>query len=379
MALRGRSGPALADRVVAAWERGDAVLPVPQRWGDEAVAEVLATARPHLLEADGEVTTLDDPAPAADDLAVVVTTSGSTGAPKCVELTHGALRSSALAGLDRIGGTADDRWLACIPLHHVAGLLILVRSRLLGTEPVIHAGFSVERVVAEDAATHVSLVPTMLTRLLDGGADVARFDRILLGGAAASPHLLERAAEAGARVVVTYGSTETSGGCVYDGRPLAGVDVRLGRQDRIEISGPVLMRGYRGRPDLTAQVLRDGWFLTEDVGRWRDDGRLEVLGRADDIIISGGHNVPAQAVAALLREHPGVADAAVTGRADDEWGEIAVAHVVPSDPSSPPGIDELRRFVGERTDPHHAPRELRIVDELPRTDLGKLRRDDLDR
>lgn len=379
MALRGRSGPALADRVIAAWERGDAVLPVPDRWADDAVAEVLSTARPHLLEAGGEVTPLDDPAPVTDDLAVVVTTSGSTGAPKLVELTHGALRSSALAGLDRIDASPDDRWLLCIPLHHVAGLLILVRSRLLGTDAVIHAGFSVEQVAAEHTATHVSLVPTMLTRLLDAGADVARFDRILLGGAAASPHLLERAADAGARVVVTYGSTETSGGCVYDGRPLTEVDVRLGLDDRIEISGPVLMRGYRARPDLTSQVLRDGWFLTEDIGRWSDDGRLEVLGRADDVIVSGGHNVPAQAIAALLREHPDIADAAVTGRPDAEWGEIAVAHVVPSDPSSPPGIDELRRFVGERTDPHHAPRELRIVDELPRTDLGKLRRDDLDR
>lgn len=379
MALRGRSGPALADRVLTAWERGDAVLPLPERWSDGAVAEVLTTARPHLIEVDGEVTVLDDPASAADDLAVVVTTSGSTGAPKCVELTHGALRSSALAGLDLIGATADDRWLVCLPLHHVAGLLILVRSRILGTDPVIHAGFSVEQVAAEDAATHVSLVPTMLTRLLDAGVDVARFDRILLGGAAASPHLLERAAKAGARIVVTYGSTETSGGCVYDGRPLTVVDVRLGRHDRIEISGPVLMRGYRGQPHLTSQVLRDGWFLTEDVGRWNDDGRLEVLGRTDDVIVSGGHNVPTQAVAALLREHPGVADAAVAGRADDEWGEIAVAYVVPSDPSSPPGLDELRRFVGERTDPHHAPRDLRIVADLPRTDLGKLRRDELGR
>lgn len=379
MALRGRSGPALADRVIAAWERGDAVLPVPDRWADDAVAEVLSTARPHLLEADGEVTPLDDPAPAADDLAAVVTTSGSTGAPKLVELTHGALRSSALAGLDRIDASSDDRWLLCIPLHHVAGLLILVRSRLLGTDPVIHAGFSVEQVAAEHTATHVSLVPTMLTRLLDAEADVARFDRILLGGAAASPHLLERAADAGARVVVTYGSTETSGGCVYDGRPLTEVDVRLGRQDRIEISGPVLMRGYRARPDLTSQVLRDGWFLTEDIGRWSDDGRLEVLGRTDDVIVSGGHNVPAQAIAALLREHPDIADAAVTGRPDAEWGEIAVAYVVPSDPSSPPGLDELRRFVGERTDPHHAPRDLRIVADLPRTDLGKLRRHELGR
>lgn len=371
------TGPDLADAITDLWGRGDAVLPLPERWGDERVTEVLAQTRPHLLVDGAGEEPLADPSPVEEGLAAVVTTSGSTGAPKCVELTHGALRSSALAGLDRIGATAGDRWLLCVPLHHVAGLLILVRSRVLGTDPVIHAGFDVGQVGDEGAASHVSLVPTMLTRLLDAGVEVSRFERILLGGAAPSPHLLERAADAGARVVVTYGSTETSGGCVYDGEPLAGVDLRLGPEGRIEISGPVLMRGYRGRPGLTSQALRDGWFLTEDIGRWGEDGRLEVLGRADDVIVSGGQNVPGPAVAALLREHPGVADAAVSRRVDDEWGEIVVAHVVPTHGSSPPGLDELRRFVAERSDPHHAPRDLRIVEELPRTDLGKLRRDDL--
>lgn len=371
------TGPDLADAITDLWERGDAVLPLPERWGEERVAEVLAQTRPHLLvDADGHHE-LEDPSPVADDLAVVVATSGATGAPKCVELTHGALRSSGLASLDRIDASADDRWLLCVPLHHVAGLLVLVRSRLLGTSPVIHPGFEVQRVAADDQATHVSLVPTMLTRLLDAAAEVSRFDRILLGGARASPHLLERAADAGAHVTVTYGATETSGGCVYDGTTLSGVQVRLGPEGRIEISGPVLMRGYRGRPGMTAQVLRDGWFLTEDLGRWDEDGRLEVLGRGDDVIVSGGENVPGAAVAALLREHPSVADAAVTGRDDDEWGQVVVAHVVPTDPSSPPGLEDLRRFVAEHTDPHHAPRDLRIVQELPRTDLGKLRRGDL--
>ncbi len=372
------TGSDLADAITDAWDRGDAVLPLPERWNDERVTEVLAQTRPHLLVDGTGEEPLADPSPVDDGLAAVVATSGSTGTPKCVELTHGALRSSSLASLDRIGATPDDRWLLCVPLHHVAGLLVLVRSRLLGTAPVIHAGFDVGHVGDDTAASHVSLVPTMLTRLLDAGVEVSRFQRILLGGAAPSPHLLERAADAGARVVVTYGSTETSGGCVYDGEPLTGVDVRLGPEGRIEISGPVLMRGYRGRPGRSSQVLRDGWFLTQDTGRWDEDGRLEVLGRTDDVIVSGGQNVPGPAVAALLREHPGVADAAVSGRADDEWGEIVVAHVVPTDPSSPPGLDELRRFVAEHSDPHHAPRDLRIVEELPRTDLGKLRQNALD-
>lgn len=371
------TGPQLAEAILERWARGDVVLPLPDRWSDELVGQVLAQTRPHVLVDGSTLRELDDPSPVDGDLAVVIPTSGSTGPPKCVELTHGALRSSALASLDRIGSAADDRWLLCLPLHHVAGILVLVRSQLLGTDPVVHAGFDLQRVADATGTTHVSLVPTMLTRLLDHGVDVSRFERVLLGGAAPSPHLLERAADAGARVTVTYGATETSGGCVYDGEPLTGVEVRLGPEQAIEVSGPVVTAGYRGRPALTAQMLRDGWFLTGDVGRWDEDGRLEVLGRVDDIIVSGGHNIPAQAVAAVLREHPGVTDAAVTGRADDEWGEVAVAHVVPTDPSSPPDIEELRRFVGERSDPHHAPRELRIVEDIPRTELGKLHRGDL--
>lgn len=364
-------GPRVVDALRAAWDGGDAVAPLPADAPGTVLRALVDELRPHRLVTPDGVHDLPGGRPVGDDVAVVVATSGSTGEPKGVELTRAALEASARAGAARLGATPDDRWLCCVPVAHVAGVAVIVRALIAGTEPVVHERFDAHAVARERDATLVSLVPTMLRRLLDAGADVARWRAILLGGAAAPRALLARAAAAGARVVRSYGATETCGGCVYDGVPLDGVAVALGADGVVSVRGPVVMRAYRNRPELTARALRAGWFVTNDVGRFDDGGRLEILGRADDVIVTGGEKVHPARVAALLEEHPGVRAAAVAARPDPEWGERVVAVVVPSGERAP-DLAELRAFVRARAARHDAPRELVTVDELPLLPSGKV-------
>jgi O-succinylbenzoic acid--CoA ligase len=289
-----------------------------------------------------------------------------------VVLSHAALEASARATMARLGVEPGDRWLSCLPWHHIAGLQVLLRARLFDLPLTVHERFDVARVAAEPDVTLVSLVPTQLVRLLDAGADLSRFRAILLGGAAAWPELLDRAREAGARVVTTYGMTETCGGCVYDGVPLDGVDVRVDDDGRVQLRGPMLMSGYRLRDDLTAEAIVGGWFQTSDLGSW-DGERLVVHGRADDVIVTGGENVVATQVASVVAAHPGVADVAVTGVPDGEWGERVVAVVVAAG-ATPPTLLELREWVAERASAAAAPRQLVVVPAIPRLASGKLDR-----
>jgi o-succinylbenzoate---CoA ligase len=310
--------------------------------------------------------------PVDDAVAVVVPTSGSTGVPKGVLLSAAALRASAAATADRLGG--PGQWLLALPASHIGGLQVLVRSLLAGTTPVELAG-PTSRASFEAAAgrmsgerRYVSLVPTQLQRLL-ASPSLHAFDAVLLGGAAAPAELLAAARAAGVRVVTTYGMTETSGGCVYDGVPLDGVEVAVGQgpgSGRIRIRGPVLAQAYRSGP------LRDedGWFCTADVGEWRD-GRLVVHGRADDLVVTGGEKVAPAAVEAELRHHPSVADVAVVGVPDAEWGQRVVAVVVLRGPLS---LQEARDVVAGPLPRPAAPRELRVVDALPLLASGKVDR-----
>ncbi|MFD0800255.1 class I adenylate-forming enzyme family protein, partial [Streptomonospora algeriensis] len=219
-------------------------------------------------------------------------------------------------------------------------------------------------------------VPTQLRRLVDAGADLSAFGTILVGGAAAQPELLETARAVGGRVVTTYGMSETCGGCVYDGEPLEGVGVRIADDGRILLGGPTLFAGYRLDPDATAARLvrdEDGapWLRTGDLGRFDADGRLAVRGRLDDVVNTGGHKVVPGEVAALLMRLDSVADAAVVGRPDPVWGERVAAVVVPADPAAPPGLEEVRAWVGAHLPRYAAPRELELRSRLPLLSSGK--------
>ena len=371
VALRLRAGPGWIAAAEEVWDAGGAILPLPVDGADSAVARALEVFRPaEIIDASGRAT-LPDAVPVTPGTAVVVATSGSTGTPKGAVLSHAALAASAQASLARLDATNEDRWLCCLPLDHVAGLLVILRSRLLGSEPVIHDGFSIGGVAQQRDVTMVSMVPTMLRRLLDAGVHLAHLRCVLLGGAAPGARLLEDARDAGVSVVTTYGMSETCGGCVYDGLPLEGVAVDLSDDGRIRIAGPVLFDGYRLRDDLTSAAVDGGWLQTNDLGRWTG-GRLEVLGRVDDIIVTGGRKVSADEVARLLERHPAVAEVVVGARDDREWGQRVVAFVVAG--SHQPSLDELRRFLSAHVAAYAAPRELVILDALPRLPNGKVDR-----
>jgi O-succinylbenzoic acid--CoA ligase len=305
--------------------------------------------------------------------AVVIATSGSTGEPKGVELSAAALLHSARASLDRIGARPGDAWLSCLPPSHIAGLQVFTRSLLAGTAPVVRDRLD-GAVAAAAGCQFVSVVPTQLRRIVDGPgarAALSGFRRILLGGAAVPPGLLDSARSAGGNVTTTYGMTETCGGCVYDHIPLDGVSVEVGAGGRIRIAGPVLFSGYRGRPDLTGQAMDGRWFVTSDVGERDPAGRLAVLGRADGMINTGGEKVAADEVAAALEASPGVREAAVVGQPDAEWGERVTAIVVPADPSVPPALADLRAQLRGRLPDFALPRALVLVAALPLLPSGK--------
>lgn len=325
----------------------------------------------------------DPPDAEADPGHVVVTTSGSTGEPKHVALPARALQASAEASHARLGG--PGLWLLALPAQHVAGLQVLVRAALAGTEPEVlelRGGFDtaafaaaarrlMHRVTRSNGARcYTSLVPAQFGRLLDSEPSaLTGFDAVLLGGAAAPPELLDRAREASVTVVTTYGMSETCGGCVYDGYPLDGVAARLADDGRIELTGTVLAAGYLNRPGDPA--FSGGWLSTSDLGRWDADGRLQVIGRADDVIVTGGVNVaPAQVEAALVTL-PGVSAACVVGLPDPAWGQRVVAAVVANNPSRPPEPEALLAGARRMLPGTHAPKQVVLLDALPLHGVGK--------
>lgn len=350
--------------------------------------DLLLPALAAALRGDGPAVapgTVPESGDVGDDVAVALRTSGSTGEPRTVLLSASALRASAAATHDRLAG--PGHWLLALPTDHVAGVQVLVRSVLAGTTPTATtspfraAGFvaAVDGMPA-DGPRYTSLVPTQLVRLLDDAAATAAlrsFDGVLLGGAAAAPDLLAHALAAGVAVVTTYGMTETCGGCVYDGRPLDGVSARLDGDGRILLAGPVLADGYLGRPDLDAEafVQVDGvrHLRTSDLGAWVDES-LVVLGRADDVLVSGGVKVPPARVEAVVASLPGVAEACVVGVPDPEWGQAVVAVVVARTGARPPTLPEVRAAVSEHLGATHAPRHLVVTDSLPVRGPGKIDR-----
>lgn len=316
-----------------------------------------------------------------DDIALVATTSGTTGAPKGALLTASALAASASATHDRLGGPGS--WLLALPPYHIAGVQVLVRSVLAGSAPVeldVSAGFDATQLPSAvsrlgSGRRYTSLVAAQLAKALTDPAAtnaLAGLDAVLIGGGPAPRPVLEAAAAAGIAVVRTYGMSETAGGCVYDGIPLNGVRVRLD-DGRIAIGGATLARGYRNPidPDPFAEP---GWFRTDDLGAIDDAGVLTVLGRADDAISTGGLTVLPQPVEAAVCGHPAVGDCAVFGLPDGTLGQRVVAAVVVRDGCEPPTLDDLRAHVSRTLDATAAPRELHIVDALPRRGIGKVDR-----
>ena len=362
-------GPAFLDALQRVWDAGDTVLPLdpraPRRWTAQLLQELGAGA---VVEADGERRRLDGGRPTEVGDAVVIATSGTTGHPKGAVITHSAVEFAAYATATAVGVDPGARWLACLPLSHVGGFSVVTRALITGAGLEIHG--RAEAAAIDDAArrgaTHVSLVPTLLGRV-----DPTPWRVILLGGSAVPE-------ERPPNTVSTYGMTETFGGVVYDGLALNGVAVRIA-SDRprqpdepgpIEVSSPSLLRCYR---DGTVPVDARGWFRTGDLGVIEaDTGRLRVAGRADELIITGGEKIWPAPVERLLAADPSVAEVAVVGRPDPEWGQRVVAFVVPTDPDRPPLLADLRARVKSELPAPAAPRELVLVDSLPRTTLGKI-------
>ncbi len=361
---------------------GPAILPLDAGLPAAKIRQLIEAFRPDaVIDADGEARARSGQPGVAAETAVIIGTSGSTGEPKGVELSAAALTHSARASLARAGARPGERWLACLPASHVAGLQVLVRSLVSETEPAVaaRATASAVRDAADAGCAHLSVVPTQLVRLLgaDGGARaLARYRCVLVGGGAAGAAVLAEARAAGVTAVTTYGMSETCGGCVYDGVPLDGVTVREGEDGRLRISGPVLMNRYHGRPDLTAAVLDDSAgghreFVTSDLGRLMPDGRVTVRGRADDVINTGGHKVVPGEVAAVLAACPGVREVVVVGRPDPEWGERVIAVVVPADREHPPGLELLRTQVSALLPRYACPSEVVLTEAIPVLPSGK--------
>jgi len=374
--------PGAAAAVTAAWDAGEAVAVLDPAAPAAATEGLLEVLRPtHLLDGDGRRPRVGG-VPVAAGIAAVVVTSGTTAVPKGVELTSAGLGAIGRGCNAALGAGAEHPWLCCLPLHHVAGLAILARARVCGAPVLVDPGFdldAVARAPAARGAALVSLVPTMLKRLLDAGAPVSDYRVLLLGGAPTPAAVRARADATGARVVDAYGMSETWGGIVLDGVAIDGVETALAPDGEILVRGDPVMRGYRLAPDATAAAFTaDGRLRTGDVGTYdtTPDGtrRLRVIDRRRDIIISGGVNVSPTEVEGVLALHPAIADVGVAGVPDDEWGERVVAFVVARDVDALPSLEEMRAFAAERLSAPKVPRQVVTVAEIPRSPGGKVLR-----
>ncbi|HEY6427110.1 MAG TPA: fatty acid--CoA ligase family protein [Acidimicrobiales bacterium] len=382
-------GAGFVDALQAVWDTGDAAAPLDPRLPLAARALMLEALRPsRIVSSDGDQHRVEDGLPVEEGDALVVATSGTSGEPKGVVLTHDAVAASAQATSTRLGvDPGRHTWLACLPLAHIGGLSVVTRAVLSKTPLIVMPGFDadqVEQVGRSGRATHVSLVSTALRHL-----DASVFTCVLLGGSKVPPDLPPN-------VVSTYGMTETGSGVVYDGTALDGVEIAVrgigedsppatgpdddGAEGELLIRCPMLFRSYRDGADgrVAGPDGRGDWFATGDAGRLTTEGSLIVSGRIEDVITTGAEKVWPDVVERVLTAHPGVAEVAVWKRTDPEWGERVVAWVVPADDATP-SLEQLRDMVAETLAPWAAPKQLVIVDDLPRTAAGKVRRRELDK
>ncbi len=350
-------GPRFVTTLEQIWSDGDALLPLDVRLSPSVQTTLMTAMGASARIDDDGVHQLPSGRPVEPGDALVIATSGTTGHPKGVVLTHGAIVASATITSKALAASPDDHWLSCLPLAHIGGLSVVTRALHTGARLTVLPRFDDEAVAAVDA-TLISVVPALLSRF-----DVSRFRAVLLGGAAPPQQLPSN-------VVATYGMTETGSGVVYDRRPLDGVAVRADQGGQLWIASPTLMRCYR---DGTSPLI-DGWLPTGDAGAVLDDGSVSVFGRMAEVINTGGQKVWPVAVERVLNQHPSIAASVVHGEPDPTWGERVVATVELEKGASTPLLAELKAAVTEQVAPYAAPKEVRVTASLARTTSGKLRR-----
>ena len=350
-------GDAFINRLKSAWDAGDAIFPLDQRLPPAARAEVLRVIQPTVIANSSGDTRTEGNKVEVDD-AVVIATSGTTGAAKGVVLTHHAIQASAKATSARLDITKDDCWFACLPPSHIGGLSVVLRSIIMGTKFITAPSFTVEAYndAASKGATVVSLVSTAMHQV-----DTSLYRTIVLGGAKAPIHRPSNS-------VVTYGLTESGSGVVYNGLPLDEVEIEI-RDGIIFLRAPMLLRSYRDEKT----PLVNGWLRTGDHGYIAADGLLHVEGREGDLIVTGGENVWPEQVETRLSAMTEVRDVCVAGVPDSKWGHAVHAFVV-LNADMKLSIEEVREWVKETLPAYSAPQALHVVDEIPRTALGKPQR-----
>lgn len=350
------------DLVQRAWSNGDAVLPIDQRLPLAAKKMLLDSMAPsEIIDASFAVSSLPNGRPMQDGDALVIASSGSTGAPKGIIHTHSSILAGAQASASRLQLGASDHWLVCIPVSHVGGFSVISRALHTGAALTLLPAFDVAAVeqALRNGVTHTSLVATLLSRI-----DTSLFQTILLGGSSAPDNLPSN-------VVTTYGMTETGGGVVYNGQPLDNVEIKI-VDGEIYLRCPMLMRAYRDDQTIS---IEDGWYATGDIGETDDNGKLSVHGRQSDMIITGGENVWPSVVENSLASHPIVDQVFVRGMPDTTWGQRVVVYVVLNDSaqtSEAKLLSDLREHVKQSLPAFCAPQQIVVLAEIPRTSLGKV-------
>ncbi len=349
------------DAIKSIWNDGDGFVPIDQRLPHKAKRSLIGSLKPsRVIDWSGAVTKLDESIPLEDDQCLAMATSGTTGTPKIVMFTMDQLEASARATSGYIGVGASDKWLCCIPVAHIGGLSVILRSLLVGNPVEVHNSFDAGEVTdaARRGATLVSLVPTALAEI-----DPAIFRRIVLGGSK-PPSLVPE------NVMVTYGLTESGSGVVYDGSPLPGLEIEISSRNEIMLKGPMLATRFRNGVSIQDE---HGWFHTKDAGRFNNN-KLEVFGRMDEVINTGGENVFPAEIESILAVHPKVRQVAVIPLPDSRWGEAVTAVIIPNPDLDPPKLEEIREAIKSVLPPYCAPTRLHIVDEMPTTNLGKIQK-----